>query len=391
MELPLKRPDRIVPDYSLTGDILSFSRCQRSYRYYNGSSLPPSRPVQMWYGEFIHGMMERTFRLWQGHGGLPFPLTCSPIAADEMRGEPPAGIDSLDLRAIGWPIEQALAHQGKFARSIDARVSAYKRSAAAVNQIGPHLFPLIDVAERKVLGTRSLPSSADHLVDRAGRYVLQGIIDVLGHAQLDGQPSENAIKRAVIDAYPDLDGEYEIIIDYKGSRRPSCDEDPRGDWKLGEWQVQTYAWLRSQQIDARPVAAGILIYVSELSPGSKEMTMLRQEVANGSTDISPLVGTHDYYQINSWTPGSQADLSLEFRLKRALRVIPVTAASVDEATRSIDRVVRAIEDCVIHERTSMAIKKSWSANSRDRDTCVACDFRASCESYNDPSLKTPSS
>ncbi|QMW21644.1 PD-(D/E)XK nuclease family protein [Sandaracinobacteroides saxicola] len=382
MELPIKRPDRIVPDYSLTGDVLSFSRCQRSYRYYNGSALPPSRPVQMWYGEFIHGMMERTFRLWQDRGGLPFPLPYTPVTENDMPGEPPAGTDPLDLRAIGWPIEQALAHQGKFARSADARISAYERAEAAVNQLGPHLFPLIDVAERKVLGTRPLPASEEHLAERAARYVLQGIIDVLGHTQLDGQPSDNAIKRAIMDANPHLAGEYEIIIDYKGSRRPRVDDNPRGDWKLGEWQVQTYSWLRSQQIDARPVAAGILIYVSELSPGSKEMTMLRTEMRNGSTDVVPVTGTPEYYQVSGWTPGSQANLSLEFRLKRAIRVIPVTPATMTEATTAIDGVVRAIEDRVAHERQSMQIKQSWPADSNDPDTCVACDFRVSCEHYN---------
>src|SRR4051812_4912532 len=123
MELPIKPPDRIVPDYSLTGDVLSFSRCQRSYRYYNGSSLPPSRPVQMWYGEFLHGMMERAFRLWQDRGGLWFPLPCTLSDASERPGEPPRGLAELDIRVLGWPIEQALAHQGKFARSADARIS----------------------------------------------------------------------------------------------------------------------------------------------------------------------------------------------------------------------------------------------------------------------------
>lgn len=382
MELPIKRPDRIVPDYSLTGDVLSFSRCQRSYRYYNGSSLPPSRPVQMWYGEFIHGMMERVFRLWQSHENLPFPLAYLPIAEDERPDEPPEDIDPLNLRAIGWPIERALAHQGKFARSSDARISAYARAEAAINQLGPHLFPLIDVAERKILGTRVLPTASTQADDRAARYVLQGIIDVLGHTQLDGQPSANAIKHAIMEAVPGLTGEYEIIIDYKGSRRPRVDDDPRGDWKLGEWQVQTYAWLRSQQVDAKPVAAGILIYISELAPGSKEMSMLRTEMREGLTDIAPATGSADYYQVSGWTPGSQANLSLEFRLKRAIRVIPVTDASMAEATRAIDSVVRSIEDCVARERGSMQIRPSWPADSNDEDTCVACDFRVSCEHYN---------
>ena len=383
MELPVKRPDRIVPDYSLTGDVLSFSRCQRSYRYYNGSSLPPSRPVQMWYGEFIHGMMERTFRLWRDRGGLPFPLPFTPFADGERRAKPPANLDPLDLRVIGWPIEVALAHQGKVARSTEARISAYERVEAAINQLGPDLFPLIDVAERKVIGTREVPPSDNHLVDRAARYVLQGIIDVLGHTQLDGEEDGNALKRAIMKEVPGLLGEYEIIIDYKGSRRPRVDDNPRGDWKLGEWQVQTYAWLRSQQADARPVSAGVLVYVNELSPGQKEMSLLRSEMARGFTDVLPDVGSADYYQVNTWTPGSAANLSLEFRLRRAIRVVRVDQDSMAEATGMIDRVVRAIEDRVAEERSCMRIKQAWPADSDDEDTCVACDFRVSCERYNE--------
>ncbi|MCA1408555.1 PD-(D/E)XK nuclease family protein [Ensifer sp. IC3342] len=381
MELPIKRPDRIIPDYSLTGDVLSFSRCQRSYRYYNGSSLPPSRPVQLWYGEFLHGMMERTYRLWQENRSLPFPLHCT-IPQEGERPDEPVGLPALDLRVIGWPIEQALAHQGKFARSSDARISAYERAEAVINQLGPHLFPLVDVAERKVIGTRFLLPGQNPNVERATRYILEGIIDVLGHTQLDDQPEGNPLKAAIVAAQPDLNGEYEIIIDYKGSRRPPVDTDERSDWQLGEWQVQTYAWLRSQQPEARPVAAGILVYIGELAPGTNELSSLKREMRRGRTDVVPANGTPDYYQINAWEPGRQVNLSGDFKMRRAIRIIPVTQASMQAATAAIDRVVRAIEDRVVDERTSNHIRQTWPADSQDEATCVACDFRVSCERYN---------
>ena len=298
MELEVKRPDQIVPDYSLTGDLLSFSRCELQYRYYNGSALPPSRPVQLWYGEFIHGMMELAFRRWEASDGtLAFPWPYMPLADAGAPAPPPDGLAEHDIRMLGWPIEQTLAQEGKQARSRRARQAAYRRGERAINMLGPHLFPLVSTAEQLVLGTRPLALDGA----RSTRYALRGVIDVLGNVQM-GEPAGNAILDAVRTIRPDLAGDIEIIVDYKGARRPRIERDPH--WLLGEWQVQTYAWLRERQPDARPVAAGILIYVNELSPSSTDVGLIRDEINRGFTDVVPAPGSHDDYQIQAWVPGA---------------------------------------------------------------------------------------
>src|SRR6202049_4138948 len=87
-------------------------------------------------------------------------------------------------------------------------------------------------------------------------------------------------------------GEYDLIVDYKAGRRPATDSPFRTQFEL---QVQTYAWLRSQIPQSRPVGAGVLIYVNELSPSRDDMSELRTEIAHQTTDVIPQNGSADYY------------------------------------------------------------------------------------------------
>ena len=376
MELAFKRPDRVVPEYSLTGDLLSYRRCAMQYRYYNGSSLPPSRPVQLWYGEFIHGVLEAAFRLWRARAAtVPFPWPCDPLEEDGPPSAPRDGLARNDVRVIGWPIEEALAFAGKRARSRKARASAYGRAEAAINILGPHLFPLIADAEQKVIGTRLLPAGPAGAMARSERYALHGVIDVLTNVQLADVEARNAIRDAVEAACPGLRGPFEVIVDYKGSHRPEVGAD---HWDLGEWQVQTYAWLRGRQQSANPVAAGILIYVNELAPGSADMVRLRSEVGAGRTDVAPVRGDPDYYAIQAWTPGAAPGLSIPFRLRRALRVIPVDAGSIQRATGRFDAIVSEIEGRIVDEERSGSIRSTWPPTCGEDETCNACDFRFFC-------------
>jgi CRISPR/Cas system-associated exonuclease Cas4 (RecB family) len=244
----------------------------------------------------------------------------------------------------------------------------------AINQLGPHLFPLIASAEKKVIGTRRVPTSDREL--RCTNYEVHGVIDVLTNVTLGGADDNNLIRRCVQDVCQNFEGEYEVIVDYKGSKRPRTSE---AYWQQGDWQLQTYAWLRSRQPDALPVAAGILIYINELTPGTKEMRSLKQGIADGTTDVTPELGSSDEQLIRMWREGNDTgQLSLDFRLRRAIRVVPITNESIQSALTQFDSVVRCAETDIVQESYSGNILESWHPTCEDADTCNACDFRHFC-------------
>ena len=366
--LPVRTPVYIVPSYSVTGDILSFSRCGLQYRYLNGSALPPSRPVQMWFGEFIHGVLELATRYFQENHLGPLPWDQAQINSQ-----------------ICDPVVARLATEGKTPRSRAAEENARSRALVAINELGPDLFPLVEAAEVSVSGTRRMPPNARY---RASYFEITGRIDLVTSFRLDDfRPKENPIVDAIraVVAKDLAKNPFEVLVDYKGTRRPSTASE---EWLLYERQLQTYAWLRRRQPQSLPVAAGLVIFVNELLPTESDMRKLGVDITQGETDIFPKANSLDQQRVLGTRQGdSPFGISWGYRLARALRIIPVDKAREIDALDRFDGIVEQIESSVDQELASGSIQQSWVARPVD-ETCVACDFQTVCpsSSYRGPAL-----
>lgn len=378
MALDARHEPTTIPKYSLTGDLLAYLRCGLQYRYQNGSALPPARPVQLWFGEFIHGVMEMAYLLWKERQ-IPLPWPSTPIEWDErVAGK---GLADHDIGEIGRRVEQVLAIQGKIPRNRDARAAAYKRATTAINLLGPDLFPLVVFAEEPLAGSRPLPNAVGL---RAERYGVTGVADVLTHLTLSRVAPDNLIRHALERAFAangtTLPPEFEVIVDYKGAARPDVAHTQSDYWQQHDWQIQMYAWLRARKAEAKPVVAGIVIYVNELLPSLTDVRQLKEQIRNGTSDVVPARGSPDYYVLSTMQTGTNPgpELSAALRIQRALRVIPVTEQSIQAAGAAFDNVVIDIERRIASEIASGEVTRVWAPNCQEEETCVACDSRYYC-------------
>lgn len=378
MELSVRKPPYLIPSYSLTGDLLSFLRCGLQYRFGGLGRLPATRPVQLWFGQFIHGVLEEAFLRYRARGD-------GTVAGEQ------------ELNEILELVARRLAASGLRPRNRDLETIGQDRARIAVRQLGPELFPIISQAEIPLNGTRHMPLDRwPRSIPRrqSDRYEMAGIIDVITEVALeDPSMGSNRIVSAIMSA---LDGplpkKFEVIVDYKGMRRPPSSSSAGSPdyWSIYEWQLQTYATLRSLQPDARTVAAGVLLYLNELRPSVSDIVALRRELRGGLTDVVPAQGSNDEQFLNSdKSRGFVPDLSFNFRLNRALRIVPISNESQKVAAQHFDEVVLDIEIARAKERQSPQIRQQWPTNPSDDATCVACDWRTVCPAHPDVGAALP--
>jgi len=381
MSLSVRSKPYIIPEYSLTGDLLAYLTCGLQYRYQNKGTLPPSMPIQLWFGDFIHGVMEEAYLRWRDKDWKDFPwdwenqIRKIELEIDKRmrsRGlQPPANL----FCPFQKPNDiQGLCDDHKHPHKLVASV----RAEAAINTWGPHLFPLIDDAEVRLKGIRDMPGYKKG-VSRSNYYGVTGIIDVLSSVKIEKASSKNLILKYLHkdpefkEKIDELNPEYEIIVDYKGMKRPSINSP---SWKHHQWQVLTYSWLRSMQPESRPVLTGILFYLNELSLFKEDLKLLKMEVQEESTDIMP--SENDLNNLLKWNVRSKApDLSQTFKNERSIRFVRVEKNIVNNSLNEFDKVVAEIENSIICEVHGRGIKSSWIPNP-DKRTCDACDFRTFC-------------
>ena len=418
MKLSTKSKEYIIPEYSLTGDLLSFLTCNLQYRYQNKGNLPPSMPVQLWFGEFIHGALEEAYLKWKKYskeGTLEFPWDWE----DEILPIEELITSRLKVKGLNPPIE----YQNNYGPKDNIYSARLERS---INLWGSHLFPLIDDTEVLLKGLRPLNNENA----RSDYYSINGVVDVLSSKKVEeetiktnqdspqitldsffSKPQANKIldylsknsqfKKLLKNG---LD-EYEIIIDYKGMRRPSAPSEEEfskiqnmminGDlddseeysnfkaWIQHEWQILTYAWLRKNQENSQKPVVGIIFYLNELVPSTDDLVAIREDLKNNNTDISKdLISKEDWNKLINWDEKFDLpihrDLSDKFKMDRSMRIINIDGESMDDSLNEFDKVVKDIESSMVKEMNGFTIKEAWKAEAEDR-TCSACDFRTFCD------------
>lgn len=397
MKLPTRSKSYMIPEYSLTGDLLSYITCGLQYRYQNKGTLPPSKPVQRWFGEFIHGVMEEAYLDWK-YQKKEFPWDWkSDIRPIE---------DEIDLRLQVrglYPHDESLFFSinqpGSDLKLEDLNEHDHKKLASAraekaINIWGKHLFPLIDASEILIKGVRPMPNY-DKNVSRSNYYGINGVVDVLTstkinkiHEQSTLYNFDNKIVNFIKKNLDESDIEdYEIIIDYKGMKRPPvkvANTQSEDKWENHKQQILTYSWLRSKQEDSKNISAGIILYLNELVPSIEDLILIKEEIINDLTDVPE---NDEFYEdiqlILNWQEDDKMpNLSEEFKIARSIRFIEISEKERLKALKKFDRVVEDIENSLIKEMGGCKIQDAWKADA-DKRTCLACDFRTFCKNNSD--------
>ena len=397
MKLPTRSKSYMIPEYSLTGDLLSYITCGLQYRYQNKGTLPPSQPVQRWFGEFIHGVMEEAYIDWK-YNDKQFPWDWKedirPIEDQidlrlQVRGLYPHDEDlffSINQPGSDLTLEDLNEH--------DHKKLASARAEKAINIWGKHLFPLIESSELLIKGVRPMPNY-DKNMSRSNYYGINGVVDVLTstkinniHEQSNLYNYDNKIVEFIKRNLHETEIEdYEIIIDYKGMKRPPIKvTKPHAEnkWENHKQQILTYSWLRSKQENAKTISAGIILYLNELVPSKEDLALIKEEFIKGLTDVpNDDEFADDIQLILDWQEDDKApNLSDEFKIARSIRFIKIDDDERKKALEKFDQVVYDIENSLIKEMKGCKIQDAWKAEADER-TCSACDFRTFCKNNSD--------
>ena len=371
MKLPSRSKAYMIPEYSLTGDLLSFLTCNLQYRYQNKGTLPPSKPVQRWFGEFIHGVMEEAFIQWK-HNKTEFPWDWK----EDIR--PIEDLIDLRLQTRGlYPHDEdlffSILNQPDNDLTIDDlnehdhKKLASARAEKAINIWGKHLFPLIDSSELMIKGIRNMPQY-DENRSRSNYYGINGVVDVLTSMKINKTLEQSNLDNynnkiiEILKKDPQFqekikntdEEDYEIIIDYKGMKRPPIEvNDPKSEnkWESHKQQILTYSWLRSKQEDSKTIFAGIIFYLNELVPSKEDLMLIKDEMKNGLIDEETLEKyENDFNLIDKWQEDDKApELSDDFKLGRSIRIINIDEDEIEKSLEKFDEVVYNIEESLIKE------------------------------------------
>ncbi len=404
--ITIRSKNYIVPNYSLTGDLLAFEKCPLQYRFNNKGALPPSIPVQQWFGEFIHSVMEEAYLIWKENpeeNQFIWPFE----KIQQISIEVARRLRSKNLKPnskIFCPFCEKGDKGGCPDENHPHHRWANETANLAVNGWGRYLFPLISDCEFKLQGIRPMPGY-DPNVSRSRYYSITGVIDVINSVNIQNGGGNNKLIQYLkeipsIAEMIEHNPEFEIIIDYKGMSRPKNEKSPGktyNAWEQYARQIKTYMWLYDQNSksegDTKPIICGVVLYLNELHPTPKDAKtllalgadVLRNDFHATDKDLARLEGAA---KSGSDDEDELLNLSEDFLLRRSIQIIPYDEQAIKESLEDFDRTVAELESCVRSEMmNSKDVMSCWKCENYDEATCTACDLKTVCEIANKEGIK----
>lgn len=371
VSISVRKSQQLQPVFSLTADVQNFLHCGLQYRYARNSRLPWSDSPQLWFGRFV--------------------CDCLQLAEQQVRQglQPQPPWDSDQIEQLCSLVGARLQAEQIVCRSRARRQTAQLCVTALINQLGPVLFPLIAAAQVPVSGSRwfpAVPGTAAHRSTEPAHFILTGTVPALLQiSAADGSAINSPLLQALqIHGLVQTESQT-VLVDFKSAHRPDLNPRTRQTAANGadadQWRALVLAWLLSQHA-AIPTAA-VVVYLHELWPSAAALRRLRQAHLRRTADVLlPAADSADAALLTTLSNSRQpTPLSLDFRMLRAIRVIPVTGASVQAALQATDNAAQRIRACQQQEHRSGHILSAWERNNNSHVACANCRAKTWCPEF----------
>ncbi len=375
--------------WNVASDLLSFLRCGLRYRYTQPGKSRPSHSSRQFSGQFLQQVLEEAWLHFKNAATAPLPWP------------------DQTIRELLDHVEQRLAARQVRCHSATGRHYARLRAAAAVNELGPVLFPLLSHARLQVRNSISAPDMAPadtapanttpaHTAISPPSCELTADIHAIAQLQLhDPTLSSNPLVRLLQQQLPQQQlptaplGTVQLLVDFQSNTRPDAALPGTRLNDLTELQILATAFLYRTR-SPYPVVAGLVCCLSELVPSRRHFLALRKALLRQSDDFSdhflaPAPDSPDARILRTWRP-STADqvpplLSFHFRLQRAIRVIPVSPPDQLTAIAQLHDTIRRIQHCQSREQLTGQLLSVWERNPSGTTVCSSCSARTWCPDH----------
>jgi hypothetical protein len=370
MSLTIRPATAVSRTWDVAGDLLSFLRCGLQYRYSRPGTPRPSHSAQQFSGRFLQQVLEDAW------------------LSSKTPASPSVPYSDNALQELLDHVEQRLAAHGVRCHNATGRHYTRLRAAAAVNELGPLLFPLLCHARLQVSGSfhrQPAPDSRDPVSQPS--WELTSTIHAIARLQpCHSTPSSNPLVELIQQHLPASHSDTaELIIDFQGNRRPDSDQPATSCDDLTQLQILAASLLYSPRT-RYPVVAGVVCYLSELVPSRRQFRALRRKLLQCPEDPAvPPADSLDARILRTWKPRSANELppllSLNYRLQRTIRIVPISSADQQTTLHQLESIVRRIEHCRSAEQRSGQILSAWELNPSNPAVCHACDARTWCPGF----------